>query len=298
MKRMLEYLIIVVSLLILVPSDLFAGNVAENIKISQYVSVYNSPGNNVTLTIAPIAGSSNKALIRITGTSSKLSGVVMLAEVQVNADNDDYGDTASTTTYALRWQGNLRTVVNVEGEFVKQAEVSLPDSQQKFILIYDKRKSQKFNQKDLLTIYQQQIAQGVQAGISNFNRQAAIDQVNLSIKKLEQNVKQSCKESVPMSIDWRTVSDNFLQKYSVTDYCAAPLVQVADVCDSADSDQNAAKMKKAIFMKIKKIICQQGKKSLNLSLKSDGSLQWSTVIDAANQDKFVQSSLKNILFKS
>lgn len=275
-------------------SIIFAATPINNIKLSKYGSVYDSPANNATLTVEPFATDPSKALIKIQGIQSKLDGVIMVANIQKDNDDDGY-DTSSISNYFIQWQGRSKNLMQTGGELIKSANITLPDTNQKFALVYNKQKSQHINQNDLLMVYKQQLRKGIQASISLLNRSDAIQNEKDALRNLENSVKSECGKKIPMSVNWKTISNDFIINYSVSSYCGTPLNNIASYCDFANDDKHAAKMKKAILTKVKRIQCQVGKKHLGVSLAHDGTLTWVTVANIDNQDDFFKYNLEGLL---
>jgi hypothetical protein len=80
-------------------------------------------------------------------------------------------------------------------------------------------------------------------------------------------------------VDWKSVSDEVIKKYSVSSYCGSPLTALRQLCESAVA-------KKIIKAKVKKLSCQFGAEP-KLELEGD-LVRWTTAQDASNLDEFAK----------
>jgi hypothetical protein len=82
---------------------------------------------------------------------------------------------------------------------------------------------------------------------------------------------------VSTTVDWKSVSDEVIKRYSISSYCSSPLTALRQLCDSAVA-------RKIIKAKVKRLSCQFGAEQ-KLELQGD-LVRWTTAQDASNQEEF------------
>jgi hypothetical protein len=87
----------------------------------------------------------------------------------------------------------------------------------------------------------------------------------------------ACGTNVTATIDWKSVTDDIIKRYSISSYCGNPLEALQKLCGS-----NVGK--RVISAKVKSFSCRFGPE-LKLEVK-DGAVSFTTQQDAANQDEY------------
>jgi hypothetical protein len=247
---------------------------AEDLKLSKYPKVYKGE-EGVEVTVAQVMPEDkNLALIKVTGIDHDIDGKVFLHQIQVQG---------RAQAYVITVDGTERTRMRADdGYWYKQYELYLPNSIKAVSVWYDEKLSKKADAAALLKAYNKDKA--LQEKMAKFDRKANEARHNTELAKVDADTNKTCGSSIKTTIDWPTVKDEVLQKYSIYSYCG----EVSDRFDSLCRDSNEGKV---AAKKVKKVTCKFASK-LKLSRAGDH-ITLEVEPETGNQEDFVSAYLKN-----
>jgi hypothetical protein len=212
-----------------------------------------------------------QVLLSIQGTDTEFDGKPLPHTVYEQSRGADY---------VTQYKGNdFYTLVVREayGSGSKKYELFVPGHRDAIIVSYDEKRTQALKSEDAYAQYQKLQKDGTLAKLAAFNRKERESGQQEGFAPVLKGMNDACGTSVTATIDWKSISDEVIKKYSVASYCGNPLDALRKLCDSAAG-------KKAIQAKVKKYACQFGSE-LKLDVKA-GQVSFTTQQDAANQEEF------------
>ncbi|MDY7231416.1 hypothetical protein [Hyalangium rubrum] len=226
-----------------------------------------------SVAIIPLTGPESKdgkqVLLYVQGTSSEFDGKALLHTMSETNKGADY-----FTPYRGE---NFYTLVVRDSWGTKRYELWVPGRKDGLSVTFDEKRTQALKAEDIYSQHQKQKSDGTLGKLAAFNRKEREDGNQQSFADELKAMNEACGTKVTASIDWKSVSDDVIKKYSIASYCANPLSSLRGLCDSAAG-------KKAITAKVKKLTCQFGTE-LKLAIQ-EGTVSWTTAPDAANQEEF------------
>jgi hypothetical protein len=210
-----------------------------------------------------------QVLLYVQGTDSPFDGKALLHSVNEMSRGVDY---------ITEYRGNdFYTLVVRDSWGSKRYELWVPEQRKAIIVSYDEKRSQALKADDIHALHEKQKKDGTLSRMAAFNRKEREAGNEQTLAEEVKALNEACGTQVTASIDWKSVSDEVIKKYSISSYCSSPLTALRRLCDSAAG-------KKAIQAKVKKVTCQFGSE-LKLAIQA-GAVSWTTEKDAANQEEF------------
>ncbi|ADO68262.1 hypothetical protein [Stigmatella aurantiaca] len=239
--------------------------------------VYNgTSGESVAVVPLKDASDGVKFLLYVQGTDSVFDGKALPHEL--NAWNDNANE-----NYHTQYEGrDFNTLVSRESRGSKNIELYVPNKRNKGIAVFfDAQASQALKGKDIYSLYLKQQKDGTLTKLSAFDRPANVAEQDKGFTAELAALNKQCGTSVTASIDWNTIPDELLKRYSITSYCSGPLNALQKLCDGSPVSQ------KVIRAKVKQVSCQFGPE-MKLEVQ-DGAVKWTTAQDASNQEEFAKA---------
>lgn len=236
--------------------------------------VYSGPEGE-SVAIIPLTGAESQGgkqyLLHVQGTGSEFDGKALphaLYEFDGHAN------------YFTQYRGDDYTTVAMRNRGGKRYELNAPGLKDGVNVTFDEKRTQALKADEVYALYQKQKADGTLGKLSAFNRkQRETDQEQGLADELKA-VNAACGAKLSATVDWKSVSDDVIKKYSISSYCGSPLSALRSLCESA------AVARKIIPAKVKKVSCQFGPE-LKLELQGD-TASWTTSVDASNQEDFAR----------
>ncbi len=232
-------------------------------------------GQGLTVLLAPTADD-KAALVQVKGVNNPVDGAVLLADKVVEGDR---------VSYRTQIDGRAWNVLRTEHRNGwTRATAFLPGVRDGVDLGYDEAASKAINLAALSAEYQKQKKAGVQDKLARFDRPAAETRQRTALEQADANATQACATPVKTTVNWSGLTDDQLQRLSISGFCGTVANAVGSLCGS---DQAF----KAQAAKHAQIQCRFGDK---LSLRHEGAqLVFTTEEKAPNQDDFARQYLRN-----
>ncbi|WP_224240690.1 hypothetical protein [Hyalangium gracile] len=233
-----------------------------------------SGGEGVSVALVPLTTKGPKGekqvLVHPQGTETEFDGKAMLAV---------HNDKGRSADYIIQYKGeDYYVVIMREAYGSKNYELWVPGRRDAIRVSFDEKRTEKLKAEDLYEKYQKQNKDGTLSKMAAFNRQERESEQNQSFAELVKSMNDTCGSKVMGIIDWKSVSDDVIKKYSISSYCGNPLEALRRLCsDSAVS-------RKVISAKVKSVACQFGPE-MQLDIKA-GAVSFTTQQDAANQEEY------------
>ena len=157
-------------------------------------------------------------------------------------------------------------------------EVRTPGMRDGLKITYDKAATEAFKADALLTQYRAQRDSGALTELARFDRKGEEQGIQTRLSESLAEASKACARALEVQIDWSSIDDPTLKKYSIDSYCAPPASAIRQRCEGDPA------FKTITMLKIKKLTCRFGS-ALALSL-DHGTLKFTTAIDAVNQDQW------------
>ncbi|NVK72320.1 MAG: hypothetical protein HWE24_02475 [Oceanospirillaceae bacterium] len=232
-------------------------------------------GEGVNVVIAPTVDNT-QALVKVTGVNNEIDGVVFLAKVNKQGD-----DQRLKYTY----DGSKRTLIYIANNYgCCSYTLYLPDGKDG-IYLGKKDEVKSDTVQAISALYDQQLQQGVQKKLAMFNRKKHLAYQKNKIQQADDNVAKQCDTEIPTKVDWNKISDSDLGSYAIAAYCAQVSSKIADQCAAKPDFKETAK-------EFKEIRCDFTDK-LKLRL-NDHVLNFKTAPKAPNQGQFIEAYLNNM----
>jgi hypothetical protein len=219
----------------------------------------------------PDAQGGKQFLLYVQGTGSLFDGKALLHTIYEFDKNANYltqyrGE--SYVTLAMRDRGN------------KRYELSAPGMKDSLAVTFDEKRTQALKADDIYALYQKQKADGTLGKLAAFNRKERETGHEQGLADELKAMNEKCGTNVTATVDWKSVSDDIIKRYSISSYCGSPLSALRGLCESA------AVARKIISAKVKKVSCQFGPE-MKLELQGD-LVRWTTATDGSNQEEFAR----------
>ena len=232
-------------------------------------------GQGQSVMLAPTADDKG-ALLQIKGVNNPIDGVVFLTDKVVEGDRVAYRTQIDGRSWNL-----LRTE---EQRGWLRATAYLPGVRDGVALSYDERSAKALDLAALSSEYQRQKKAGVQEKLARFDRPAAEAAQQKALASTDATASQACGTPVKTTVNWSGLSDDQLQRLSISGFCGTVANAMRSLCSS-----DAAFKPQAV--KSGQVQCQFGDK---LNLRRDGNqLVFTTQEKAPNQDDFALQFLRN-----
>jgi hypothetical protein len=239
--------------------------------------------NGESVAVVPLQGAPEgvQYLLYVQGTGSVFDGKAVPHEQRVWNNN-------ANETYTTQFEGrDWSTLVSRDSRGSKSIEVYVPKHNNGIAVSYDAQASQSLKGKDIYSLYRKQQKDGTLTKLSAFDRPANVATQDKEFAEALAGLNQKCGTSVTAAVDWNSISDELLKKYSISSYCSGPLSALQGLCDGSPVSQ------KVIRAKVKQVRCQFGTE-MKLEVQ-DGAVKWTTAPDAANQEEFAKTYFENNL---
>jgi hypothetical protein len=254
----------------------------DDLETSKYVKVYVPNGHNhgddgLRVAVLMLKGSNQgKGLVVVYGIDTKIDDIPLMAKIDkesgsliVKLDGSDYWLVRASKTW-----GELDQVMLPENGIVRP-------------IIQNLAESQRVTPEEFLRKYRVAKEGGQADQLAKFDRKAKVKAVEEEIaRKLETAQSHGCPK-LQMNVDWKSVNDEFLQNYSLADYCGEVIDALGSLCETSES------LKSAIQKKINGVSCRIGDR-MTLQLKGS-TLEWTTFKDASNLWDFAKDRIREIL---
>jgi hypothetical protein len=229
-----------------------------------------SGSDGISVTIVNLAPrSQNKAIVLVQGSDTELDGKALLHDVKGEGDRMDY----QTQLHGRDWV----TVAVRKGWGSRQLILGVPGRRDDISVGYDEKRTQELKPEEVYALHQKQSQDGSLAALQAFDRQGEEARHGRAFNAALESMNRACATQVTGTVEWKSVSDDLVKRYSISSFCANPLAALERLCASAEA-------KAVIQRKVKALTCQFGA-TLELKVK-DGTLRWVTAPEAANQEEF------------
>ncbi|MBN1206460.1 MAG: hypothetical protein JXB05_16350 [Myxococcaceae bacterium] len=230
----------------------------------------------VSVAVIPLTAKGPKGtpqvLIHVQGTGTEFDGKAMLHSVN---------DTHNGANYITQYKGEdfyTLTVRSTRGD-AKKYELWVPERRNTLVVAYDDKRTQSLDAAAIYEKHEKQKKDGTLGGMAAFNRKEREASGDQGLAETAKELNETCGTKVTASIDWKSVSDDVLKKYSISSYCGNPLVALRRLCDTPGA-------KRIIQNKVKTLTCQFGAE-LKLDVQA-GAVSWTTAPDSPNQEAFAK----------
>ena len=232
-------------------------------------------GQGQVLILAPTADDKG-ALVQVKGVNNPLDGVVLLTEKVVEGDR---------VAYRTQIDGRAWNVLRTEERNGwMRATAYLPGVRDGVALGYDERAAKALDLAALRAEYQKQKQAGVQDKLARFDRPGAVARQQKALAGTDADASQACGTPVKTAVNWEGLSDDQLQRLSISGFCGT----VADAMRSLCGSDAAFKPHAAKHAQIE---CRFGDR---LNLRGEGGkLLFTTEGKAPNQGDFALQYLRN-----
>ena len=232
----------------------------------------NKEGEQVAVVpLTPVEG--KKALLLVQGTGSEFDGKVLPYELWESGDTQGYSTELrgrDFSTLLVRSRGGSRSyLLNVPGRR------DIP-------VAFDEARTKALKGDEVYALHQKQQADGTLKKLMAFDQKAERAEREQELAESVKSLNEACGTSLTATIDWSTIPDEVLKKYSISGYCEPPLGELRVLCTSAEG-------KKAVQVQVKEFTCRFGD-ALKLETQA-GKVTWTTAKDESNQAEFVKKTL-------
>ena len=232
-------------------------------------------GRGQSVVLAPTADD-KAALVQIKGVNNPVDGVVFLADKVIEGER---------AVYRTQVDGRAMNLLRLEDPRNWSSTTAyLPGVRDGVALAYDERAAKALSLGALKAEYDKQKKAGVQDKLARFDRGGAEAAQQKALAETDATASQACGAQVKTTVNWSALSDDQLQRLSISGYCGTVANAVRSLC-SSDAAFKAQALSNA------QIQCQFGEK---LNLRRDGQqLVFTTQEKAPNQDDFALQFLRN-----
>ena len=234
-----------------------------------------SSGDGVNVVIAPTTDK-KQALVKVTGINHEIDGITFLT---------DYKPHGSNNAYKYTYDGTERSLISIsEGYRCCTYTLYIPETRDGTYL-GKKEESNPALVAELKAQYEQQLNEGVQAKLANFNRKKHLAYQQEKITTANSDIDKQCGLKIETTVDWKTIDDKILQAYAVGSFCSQVANEMVSMCKKDASFKND-------IDHISTIECQF---TDQLKLRQNSkTLTFKTAPKAPNQSQFIQSYLLNL----
>jgi hypothetical protein len=236
--------------------------------------VYAGPEGETVAVIPLTTQGSNgekQALLYVQGLDSEFDGKALLHTI----NEHDKG-----INYITQYKGeDFYTLQMRENRGSKKYELWVPGRSKALIVSFDEKRSQALKAADIYEQHEKLKKDGTLARMAAFNRKDRETAQQGSFTEVVNAMNAACGTKVTATIDWKSVTDDIIKRYSISSYCGNPLEALQKLCGSKVG-------KRVISAKVKSFSCQFGPE-LKLEVK-EGAVSFTTQQDAANQNEYAQ----------
>lgn len=247
---------------------------AQALELAKYPQVF-AAEQGASVTLAPSADG-KQALVQVSGINHPLDEVVFLAEVS-ERDNEerDYSTTLDGSRYNL--------LLKRQGWGGESYQLYLPGTEG-LQLGFDEARSKAAKPAELLALYEQQKAKGVQEKLAHFDRAKHLQANQDALQEQDKAASEACGTPLQTRVEWDAIDDQKMKELSISGYCGEVVSQLAGLCQ-----RDAAF--KAEAASIKGVDCRFDK-AMKLR-ERDGRILFMTEREAPNQGDFINAFLRN-----
>jgi hypothetical protein len=210
-----------------------------------------------------------QALLYVQGTDSEFDGKPLLHVLN---------EQSRGLNYITQYKGeDFYTLQMRENSGTKKYELWVPGRSKALAVTFDEKRSQALKAADIYEQHEKLKKDGTLAKLAAFNRKERETQQQAGFTEVVKAMNAACGTNVTATIDWKSVTDDILKKYSIPSYCGNPLEALQKLCGSKVG-------KRVISAKVKSFSCQFGPE-LKLEVK-EGVVSFTTQQDAANQEEY------------
>ncbi|HEX8704195.1 MAG TPA: hypothetical protein VF815_35510 [Myxococcaceae bacterium] len=210
-------------------------------------------------------------LLLVQGTGSEFDGKALLHTLY---EFDKHAN------YLTQYRGEDYVTLAMRDRGSKSYELNAPGMKDGLRVSFDEKRTQSLKGDEVYSLHQKQKSDGTLNKLSAFNRKERETEQNQGLAEEVKAMNAACGTQVTATVDWKSVTDDVIKKYSIASYCGSPLTALRSLCESASV------AKKIISAKVKKVSCQFGPE-LKLEMQGD-TAHWTTAADAGNQDEFAR----------
>lgn len=207
-------------------------------------------------------------LLHVQGTGSVFDGKALLHSIN---EFDKHAN------YFTQYRGEDYSTLTMRDRGSKRYELSVPGTKDGLTVTFDEKRTQALKADEVYGLYQKQKADGTLGKLAAFNRKERETGQEQGLAEELKLMNEACGTQVSTAVDWKSVSDEVIKRYSISSYCSSPLTALRRLCESAVA-------RKIIKAKVKKLSCQFGPE-VKLELEGD-LVRWTTAQDASNQEEF------------
>jgi hypothetical protein len=255
------------------PEEPAAGEsvVEIDFEVSQYARVYRGE-DGLRVTLVPLVGGDpEEALIEVTGLPNDFDGLVLRYEkVPQGRDRWSYRTIYRGGEFHTMWQRR------VQGEM--RVEIYLPDAvRDSRAVTFDEEASAEVDPHDLARRHATIAADGTVAALAEFDRE---DREARHDEEFESRIARSledCGARAATSIDWSTVSDEELRRYSVSSYCGAIGAGLRNLCLYPQG-------RELVQSQVRAIHCEFGEAHA-VGRTAEGKLTWTGHFEGVNAEQ-------------
>jgi hypothetical protein len=235
--------------------------------------VYSGP-EGVSVAVIPLTTQSStgekQALVYVQGTESEFDGKAMLHSVS--------GEGGPRTNYITQYKGEDFYTVQVRESYgSKRYDLWVPGRNKEITVSFDEKRTKDLDAEDVYEKYEKQKKDGTLGRMAAYNRKERETGQQEGFTEAVNAMNAACGTKVTATIDWKSVTDDIIKKYSVSSYCGGPLEALKSLCASPVG-------KKAVSANVKSFTCQFGPE-LKLEVNA-GTVRFTTQQDAANQEEY------------
>lgn len=240
--------------------------------------VYQSPRGEEVVVVMLKPPSDNKAVIRVTGSSSLLDGLVLPYEHSV-----EQGQEFFTTS----WHGRSFSFVQAQGGPSWRWQLYVPgDLRTPHPLTYSEPLTRALQVGTVLALHESQRKDGSLQRFAAFDRAAEQAELEKELRATVAAAAKACGVAISFRVVWSTIDDETLKKYSINSYCSTPLDALAAMC-------KASKVASGLLTeRVKEVSC--GFAATTTLAVTGGVLEWKVDPEAISPEAFATKQLEAV----
>lgn len=264
---------------------------SKDLKLSDNVKVYSGGAGVKVAVVLVLPPESGKALVEVSGTDGKVEKIVRLHEKE-NTSRNGYA-------WRTKHKGRDSYTLRFDKDSWSNAETVRcwwpGGDNEGLVLGYDEAASKLVKPDDLLNRHLRQASDGTLDELAAFKRDEYVAQSQKGFDEAKADAEKAIGTTFEASVDFSTVTDEALMKYSIGSYCGSPFASLRRFLDWG-TDEEKAFYKTRIKERVKKVKASVGKKpSMTLN---GGEITWVTAWDESNLDDMTYQVLRNELNKN
>lgn len=235
-------------------------------------------GDGVRVELVELS-SGDAALVRVTGTRTKVEGKVLEHRIEENGTRTNYitqieGRDQYTLVRERPRFGNGEPTWTL---YVRYAEFNgLP-------LSFDEEASKSLDTVALYRAYEEQRDDGTLEALQRFDRQREEQKIEESFDETVQAMAKACQTEVQAAIDWSTIDDETLKDLSISGYCSHALDVMRQLCEHEPARAFAAE-------NVQRFQCRFGD-DMSLAI-ADQTMTWTVNREGVNMSDFARDELR------